>query len=78
MLKRILSASSVPMLRSPVLNTMLSFENVHSFEPTGFARALAVAEKGDEESARLSDLSMDSVLKAPIGKFYRTVEKMWI
>ena len=47
---------------------MLSFENVHSFEPTGSARALAVVEKGDGESARLSDLLMDSALKVPIGK----------
>ena len=53
---------------STVVNTMLSLENVHSFEHADFARALAVAEKGDEESARLIDSLMDSALKAPIGK----------
>ena len=68
MLKQISSASFVPMIGSTVVNTMSSLEDVQFLEHADVARALAAAETGDEESARLIGALMDSALKEPIEK----------
>ena len=68
MLKQISSASFVPMIGSTVVHTMSSLEDVQFLEHADVARALAAAETGDEESARLIGTLMDSALKEPIEK----------